>query len=69
MYFGTTLTSRNYIQEEITSSLKSGNVCHLSVQNLLPSSLLSRNLKIKIIYTELKFCVLSCMSVKLGRLH
>ena len=35
------------IQEEIKSRLKSGAACCLSVQNLLPSSLLSKNLKIK----------------------
>jgi len=47
-YLGTTLTNQNSIQEEIKGRLKSGNAsCH-SVQNLLPSSLLSRNLKIKI---------------------
>ena len=37
-YLGTTLTNKNSIQEEIKSSLKSGNS---SVQNLLSSSLLS----------------------------
>ena len=36
------------MQEEIKSRLKSGNACYLSVQNLLYSSLLSKNLKIKI---------------------
>ena len=46
-YLGTTLTSQNSIQEEIQSRLKSGNAsCH-SVQNRLSSSLLSKNLKIK----------------------
>jgi len=35
--------------EEIKSRLKSGNACYHSVQNLLSSRLLSRNLKIKII--------------------
>jgi len=46
-YLGTTLTNQNYIQEEIKSRLKSGNVCYHLVQNLLSSSLLSRNIKIK----------------------
>jgi hypothetical protein len=50
-YLGTTLTHRNSIQEEIKSRLKSGNACYHSVQDLLPSSLLSKNTKIK--YTEL----------------
>jgi hypothetical protein len=44
-YLGTTLTNQNFIQEEIKSVLKSGNACYHSVQNLLSSSLLSRNLK------------------------
>ena len=48
---GTTLTNQNSIQEEIKSRLKSGNVCYNSVQNLLSSSLLSKNLKIKIYRT------------------
>jgi len=47
-YLGTTLTIQNSIQEEIKSRLKSGNSCYHSVQNLLSSSLLSKNLKIKI---------------------
>jgi len=47
-YFGTTLTNKNSIQEEIKSRLKLGNACYNSVQNRLPSSLLSKNLKIKI---------------------
>jgi len=50
-YLGTTLTNQNSIQEEIKSSLKSGNACYHSVQNLLYSSLLSKNLKIKIYRT------------------
>ena len=47
-YLGTTLTNQNSIQEEIKSGLNSGNACSHSVQNLLSSSLLSKNLKIKI---------------------
>ena len=47
-YLGTTLTDQNSIQEEIKSRMKSGNACYYSVQNLLSSSLLSKNLKIKI---------------------
>ena len=34
-YLGTTLTNQNSIGEEIKSSLKSGNACYHSVQNLL----------------------------------
>ena len=50
-YLGTTLTNQNSIQEEIKSRLKSGNACYHSVRNLLSSSLLSKNLKIKIYRT------------------
>ena len=50
-YLGTTLTNKNSIQEEIKSWLKLGNACYYSVQNLLSSSLLSKNLKIKIYRT------------------
>jgi len=44
-YLGTNQFS---VQEEIKSKLKSGTACYHSVQNLLNSSLLSKNLKIKI---------------------
>jgi len=47
-YLGTTLTNKNSIQEEIKSRLKLGNACYHSVQSLLSSSLLSKNLEIKI---------------------
>ena len=47
-YLGKTLTNQNTIQEDIKNRTKSGNACYLSVQNLLSSSLLSKNLKIKI---------------------
>jgi len=47
-YLGTTLTNQNSIAEEIKSRLRSGNACYHSVQNLLSSKLLSKNLKIKI---------------------
>ena len=50
-YLGTTLTNQNFIQEEIKSRLKSGNACYYSVQNLLSSRSLSKNLKIKIYRT------------------
>ena len=48
---GTTLTKQNSIQKEIKSRLKLGNACYHSVQKLLSSSLLSKNLKIKIYRT------------------
>jgi hypothetical protein len=47
-YLGTTLTNQHAIHAEIMSGLKSGNACYHSVQNLLSSSLLSKNVKIKI---------------------
>jgi hypothetical protein len=49
-YLGTTLTYQISVQEEIKNGLKSGNACFHSVQNLLSSSMLSKNLKIKIIF-------------------
>jgi len=39
---------QNSINEEITSKLKLGNACCHSVQNVLSSSLLSKNIKMKI---------------------
>jgi len=50
-YLGIILTNKNCIQEETESRLKSGNACYHSVQNLLSSSLLSKNLKINIYRT------------------
>jgi len=47
-HLGKTLTNQNNIRVEIKSKLKSENACYHSVQNLLSSSLLSKNLKIKI---------------------
>jgi hypothetical protein len=55
---GTTVTNQSSIQEEITSSFKSGNACYYSVQNLLSSSLLSKNTKIKIYRTIILHVVL-----------
>ena len=48
---GTTLTNQNPIAEEIKSRLKSGNACYYSVQNVLSSRLVSKNLKLKIYRT------------------
>jgi hypothetical protein len=47
-YLGTTVTNQNLIQEETKKRLDSGNACYLSVQKLLSSLLLSKNLKIRI---------------------
>jgi len=57
-YLGTTLTNQNSIPEEIKSRLRSGNDCYHSVQNLLSSKLLSKNLKIKIYRTIILSVVL-----------
>ena len=48
---GSLLTNENYIQEEIKCRLNAGNLCYYSVQTLLSSRLLSKNLKIKIYKT------------------
>ena len=55
---GTTLTNQNSVHEEIKSRLKSGNTCYHSVQDLLSSSLLSKNLKIKVYRTIILLLVL-----------
>ena len=57
-YLGTTLTNKNSIQVEIKSRLNSGNACYYSVQDLLSSSLLSKNIKIKIYRTIILLAVL-----------
>jgi uncharacterized membrane protein len=51
IYLGTTVTNLNSIRKEIKSRLKSGNASYRSVQNVLASSWLSKNIKIN--YTEL----------------
>jgi hypothetical protein len=50
-YLGTTVTNQNLIRKEIKRKLNSGNACCHSVQNLLSSRLLSKNIKIG--YTRL----------------
>jgi len=57
-YLGTTLTNQNSTAEEIRSRLSSGSACYYSVQNLLSSRLLSKNLKIKIYRTIILSVVL-----------
>jgi hypothetical protein len=46
-----TVTNENLIQEEIKRRLNSGNACYHSVQNLLSSRLLSKNVRIRIYKT------------------
>jgi len=52
-FMGKILTKQNSIQDEIKSRLKSGNACYHSVQNLLSSSLLFKNLKTKVYRTTI----------------
>jgi hypothetical protein len=54
---GTTVTNQNLIQEEIKRRLNSGNACYHSVQNLLSSRLLSKNVKVRI-YTIISLSVI-----------
>jgi hypothetical protein len=51
IYLGTTVANQNLMQEEIKRRLNSGNACYHSVQSLLSSRLLSKNLKIRIYKT------------------
>jgi hypothetical protein len=51
-YLVTTLTDQKCMLEEIKSRLNSGNVCYHSVQSLLSSRLLSRNVKVNIYKTR-----------------
>jgi hypothetical protein len=57
-YLGTTVANQNLIQEEIKRRLNSGNACYHSVQSLLSSRLLSKNLKIRIYNTIILHVVL-----------
>jgi hypothetical protein len=55
-YLGTTLTNTNSVEEEIKFRLRSGNACYQSVQNILCSILLSKNMQNKI-YRSVNFPV------------
>ena len=59
-YLRTSLTNQNSIKEGNKCRLKSQNACYRSVKNLLSSSLLFKNINIKV--TELQF---SCCFVRL----
>jgi hypothetical protein len=50
-HFRTTLKNQNDIHDELKNRLNTGNACYYSVQNLLSSRLISKNLKIKIYKT------------------
>ncbi|KAJ4431642.1 hypothetical protein ANN_20241 [Periplaneta americana] len=47
-YLGATVTNINDTREEIKHRINMGNVCYYSVEKLLSSSLLSKNLKVRI---------------------
>jgi hypothetical protein len=47
-YLGTTVTHQNFIQEEMKTKWNSGNACYHSVQDLLSSRLLYKNIKVRI---------------------
>jgi len=57
-YLGTTLSNQNSMKEQIKGRLKSGNAWYYSVQNLLSSSLLSKNLKLIKLYRTIILPVL-----------
>ena len=61
-YLGSLLKNQNSIKGEIKCRLKAGNSCYYSVQTLLPSRLLSKNLKITIYKTVI-------LPVEIGRAH
>jgi len=50
-FLGITITNQNPIQEEIKSRFNSGNTCYHSVQILLSSRLLAKNIRIQIYRT------------------
>jgi hypothetical protein len=57
-YLGTTLPNQNDIHDEIKSRLNSRNACYYSVQNILSSRLILKNLKLKIYKTVIMPVVL-----------
>jgi hypothetical protein len=57
-YLGTTLTDKNCMHKEIKSSLNLGSACYHSVQCILSSCLLSRNVKVKVYKTRILQAVL-----------
>jgi hypothetical protein len=61
-YFGTTGTNQNYIQEETESRFNSRNACYHCVRSLLSSCVLSKNLNLEYIQTQIY--PLFCMGVE-----
>jgi len=66
-YLRTVLSNQNSIQEDIKSTWKSRNACYCSAQNLLSSSLLSKNMMIKMFRTIILAVVL--YRCELGHSH
>jgi hypothetical protein len=65
-YLGTTVKNQNLIQEKIKRRLNSGNACYNSIQKLLSSRLLPKNVKIRIYKTIILPVVLyGCETVSL----
>jgi hypothetical protein len=67
-----TLVNQNGIHDKIKSRLNSGNACYYSVQNILSSHIISKNLKIKIYKTVILPVVLygcETWSLILGEEH
>ena len=59
-YLGTTAANQSCSYEQIEGRLQSGNACYHSMQNLLSSSLLSKNIKIKIYRTIILPVLFGC---------
>jgi stress-induced morphogen len=66
-YLGTTVINQNLIQEEIKRRLSSGKASYHSVQSLLSSRLLSKNLKMRVYKTIILLWF--CMGAKSGLWH
>jgi hypothetical protein len=67
-FLGITVTNWNCIHEEIKSKLNSENSCYHSVQSLLSSCLLSKNLEIEIYITmTLPVVLYGCVCHTKGR--
>ena len=64
-YIGGTVTNTNDIREEIKHTINMGNACYYSLEKILSSRLLSKELKVKA-YKTIAYYRLYCMAVKLG---
>jgi hypothetical protein len=69
-YLGTKVTNRDLINKEIKSRINLGNACYHSLQNLMSSSLLPKNVRVKIYKTTILPAVLSeCVSATKRRMQ